>query len=295
VLVASMMLVQHTLGYRLLGKACASRAASNALSHGLRYSRGGVCSLGPVSAIQSRPISKATDLRYSHNDNSNKGSGIDPPVAKRPRGRPRIYGDPNTLKPPLILLDVDGVINLSGTAWELKTRWPDYKIVYNIQAGNGGYTICYSQTVVDKINEWSEVADVRWLTTWNEYAIKNLAPALGLKKFPQGRAPGENTKKVNSVLHHANTMGSDRLLIWIDDENKNQYFRTDYQYAADEGEVLIPFDDPLRGPKRRVFERKNTLLVSPRVGLTKEHLAVVDGVLANPKAWQGKYIEEFEV
>ena len=79
---------------------------------------------------------------------------------------------------PVILLDVDGVVNMAKG----DCGWAD-KVITEVY----GYSIGYSPTVIKKINEWNAIAEVRWLTSWDSKAQSLLAPALGLDKFPLGR------------------------------------------------------------------------------------------------------------
>jgi hypothetical protein len=212
---------------------------------------------------------------------------FEPPAVKRPRGRPRIHPTKPPARP-LILLDMD-VIIATLTEEHLSVRWPDFKTFCSMEGPYGGEcSFSYSQTVVDAINEWSEVADVRWLTNWDVKLREYIAAAMGLKKFKHGRAPHAWMKKVNSAVHFINTSAPDRFIIWIDRENKeytSNVYGTEHEWGKH---------------NRLSFERGNTMLMAPYFGLTREHLALVTSVLADTdpqrsvKLWQGKYIEEFE-
>lgn len=162
-----------------------------------------------------------------------------------------------TMLKPLILLDVDGVINaLDGGN---KKRWKDVeKKVVN------KYDIYYSPTVVNKINAWSKVAEVRWLTTWDENARRLLAPALGLNEFELARDPDLMLSK-DQAAFDCIQMTPSRLLVWIDDE------------------VLCYSSNP-KAPVPSSFwrDRDRTLLISPAefYGLEPLHLKKIDAFLA---------------
>lgn len=74
--------------------------------------------------------------------------------------------------------------------------------------------------MIKKINEWSNVADIRWLTTWDKSAQTHLAPALELLNFELGRIPEEKMSKVEAAILAGKKIGPDGLVIWIDDELK---------------------------------------------------------------------------
>lgn len=157
---------------------------------------------------------------------------------------------------PIILLDVDGVINMFGIN---KLSWSDRKTTKVDDR-----TIQYSPTVVEKINSWNTVAEVRWLTWWDEKAPTMLAPALKLDKFPLARDPALDWSKLQTAESIAREVGRDHLMIWIDDELS----------------VWTAHDRI----KRDIFCcRKNTVLVSPKDGLRPEHLDFIDSILETPE------------
>jgi len=156
---------------------------------------------------------------------------------------------------PVILLDVDHVINMVG-ANSCLNSWSDKKsTIVN------GYKIQYSPTVVEKINKWNTVAEVRWLTTWNERAQSMLAPELKLDHFGLARDPALGLGKQQAAEKTAEEVGPDGLIIWIDDELSNWV-----KYYA----------------HAEIYHRQNTVLVSPGDGLRPEHIDYIDKILKNP-------------
>lgn len=85
---------------------------------------------------------------------------------------------PPSSQKPIILLDVDGVINF--TLYDYlddvqKSIWTDVistKIPHPEAHPTSTlrYPVTYSPTVVNKINEWSTKSDIVWLTSWKRDA-----------------------------------------------------------------------------------------------------------------------------
>jgi hypothetical protein len=163
-------------------------------------------------------------------------------------------------KKPVVLLDVDGVINC------FKSIWPDEKKIKCLD-----WDIRYSPTVVDKINSWNKVASVKWLTTWNNHARVDLAPALGLDSFENARLDKYDRSewgKVRSAYSTATNLGDDGIVIWIDDELSE--FKKRFSNYVDRNSNISYYD---------IFQRPNTFLVKPDEGMTPEHVAFIDCIL----------------
>jgi hypothetical protein len=113
---------------------------------------------------------------------------------------------------PLILLDVDGVLN--NYSWGSATVYPDEKkTVVN------AFPIRYSPTIVSAFNNFSRdgLAEVRWLTAWGGNARKLLAPALGIDDFLTVRDDSWTPNKQIVAKTIADSC-PDRPIVWIDDE-----------------------------------------------------------------------------
>jgi hypothetical protein len=123
---------------------------------------------------------------------------------------------------PLILLDIDGVINgrshgRTAMHWEDKTR-----------AYAGERELDYSPSVIKSINRWdsSNQAEIRWLTGWNENAQALAAPAVGLNYFALARNNtmaqelSRNFPKISKSKAAIDCLSQTptRRLVWIDDE-----------------------------------------------------------------------------
>lgn len=178
---------------------------------------------------------------------------------------------------PLILIDIDGVINAVGR----KTRyWKDAKNIDQLDAvypdgTKKSFQVLYSPTVVKAINTWSEIAEVRWLSAWDDRANTYFAPAVGLEQFELARSSPE-TFKLDCFLqwHEENP---DRVIIWIDDQISN--FKCDNEHNPKYADAI--------------FKRKNTILISPIRGLIGEHIVLIDKLLKDKKECIGKKIHKF--
>ena len=192
-------------------------------------------------------------------------------------------------KKPLILLGVDGVIHglpECEPTWEDKTDIPRHD----------SFPIEYSPTVIDAINRWSEVADIRWLTNWDSRAQTVLTPAVGLKHFELARPAGsdrrDNMNKGDFNMRipkevTARVCGResdpDRLIIWIDDEI------SDYFYRANKKNIGNGDLDAIEAEKD-IYNRPNTVLLSPYEGLSFDQVAFVDEILSNPSLSKDKCV-----
>ena len=170
-------------------------------------------------------------------------------------------------KKPVILLDVDGVINTENPYF-YNGEWGDV-VETEANITTRTWEVFYSPQVVNKINAWSKIADVRWLTTWDESAKLNLAPALGLNDFAMARLGSEKFTKTDVVKRTVDEIGSDGLLIWLEDCLK------DYM------------PESLR-------TRPNSVFIAPKWALDREQCQLVDSVLADPSFSRGKCITHFD-
>lgn len=82
---------------------------------------------------------------------------------------------------PLVLLDVDGVLNAVGGS--RSGAWADWRTGVATAEGRT-YPITWSPTVVAAVRSWLDVADVHWLTTWGHDANTSLRALLDLPELP---------------------------------------------------------------------------------------------------------------
>ncbi len=163
--------------------------------------------------------------------------------------------------PPVLLLDVDGVLN--AVCRELPEGWR--RGTYN------GYVLSWDPTVTARLREWHESGrvELQWLTTWTQNADRLLAEPMGLPRglrthsregvLPTGFGgerrgiPGWWKLAAARAVAEAEP---DRRIVWIDDDLAEQ--------AADTGEWLAA--------------HPHVLVVAPElfVGLTHEQLDAIE-------------------
>lgn len=159
-----------------------------------------------------------------------------------------------------IYLDVDGVINAvrTGTPSQKRTGFKDFRRV-TVR----GYQIQYAQELIDQLNTLAEHNDVtiKWLTTWEEHAPNELAPAIGLNGQEWEVLGGDLTDwggshwwKLRAIRNDiANTADRADNIYWIDDDIKLERPAINWTAKAN---VTIISPDPLDG-------------------LTQEHLEII--------------------
>jgi hypothetical protein len=174
----------------------------------------------------------------------------------------RLFGwQPQTHRPelPLLLLDVDGVINHWSYAPYRKllkaTEWSDSRSM-NV----AGYTINYSPTVVNTINRFHReaLAEVRWLTAWDDRAQTSLAPSLGFEHFELARGPRVSKGDAAKAWHDLHPT---RSIVWIDDELED--------YSREHADLWR--------------NRPSTLFISPPCELIPKQLETVEEFLVQFK------------
>lgn len=143
---------------------------------------------------------------------------------------------------PLVLLDVDGVLNILGDDEE-----PTWEVVLSGRATAEGtsFPITWSPDVIDWITRWIDAGvEIQWLTTWGHDANSSLRHLVGLPELPvagtydeRWRGAPETTGATShaemapaapdpltgawwkyDVVKRLLTEQPGRLLIWVDDE-----------------------------------------------------------------------------
>ncbi len=180
-------------------------------------------------------------------------------------------------KKPLILLDIDGVINTDGE--HESGYWND-----NTAKLRSVNKFCYSPSLIAKINEWGALADIKWLTDWNERANSIIAPAIGLELLSLGRNEN-NISKQDAFIFNA-AKDNSRLIIWIDDELKS--------FKENNDKIEHTYYNNFLRYNNKIFTRPNTVFISPAIGLNQEYADVIDKILANPEAVEGQCVYHFQ-
>ena len=85
--------------------------------------------------------------------------------------------------PPLLFLDVDGVVNvLANYPGDF---WPDWQRAH-VSNRVGQFPIVWSPSVTGRLVKWADkgLVEIWWLTTWLDDANGALSPVLGLPHWP---------------------------------------------------------------------------------------------------------------
>lgn len=114
---------------------------------------------------------------------------------------------------PLVLLDVDGVINALS-----REPLPEFRAVYvHSFLTDAPMRLQISDAMVARINAWTQWAEILWMTSWREHAKLRLAPAVGLRDFA---VPPWSKYEVAQGL---SPQDCDRPIVWIDDHLPNPH------------------------------------------------------------------------
>lgn len=157
---------------------------------------------------------------------------------------------------PIWFLDIDGVINVpppysdngpdnNEIQYATHPEWTKVMI--------GVYPIMYAHRVVDFINRMhrSGLIRVEWLTSWNQTAVTDFAPAVGLDVFPVADSKGsefiypvENWWKYKAV----EAVAGSRDFIWTDDDLRTGFAESLERKNREAGlESLVLAPHPSRG------------------------------------------------
>jgi hypothetical protein len=127
---------------------------------------------------------------------------------------------------PTWFLDIDGVINVPppfshDTGNNPKKRYATHPFWTKTKIAE--YDIMYAKRVIDFINRvhHSGLIHIEWLTTWNQQAVTEFAPEVGLATFPVAGSKGsefiypvEKWWKYMAV----EAVAEERNFIWTDDD-----------------------------------------------------------------------------
>ncbi len=179
---------------------------------------------------------------------------------------------------PLVLLDVDGVLNALGPtdAW---APWRTGRAV----ADGGTFVIRWAPEVVERVLAWTDRAEVQWLTTWGHDANTSLRHLLDMPELPvagtwddvDGGAQGADAATHSDVAPAA----ADPLTgQWWEFDVVRRLVR------ADPSRPVVWIDDDLVGtPEVAAWMRDHAtaLLVvpDPRTGLVPADLQAVETFL----------------
>jgi hypothetical protein len=182
---------------------------------------------------------------------------------------------------PLVLLDVDGVLNALAVD---HPAWDDWQRG-TAEAMGRTWPIQWSPTVASRVRAWQDLAELQWLTTWGHWANEGLHALLGLPVlevagYPGDRPAGQPDEQDATALAEVTAAARDELT--------GRWWKFDVVrrvVAAQPGRPLVWVDDDLAGEvdlQRWVLTAvPDCLLVVPgsRSGLTVDDLDDVDAFL----------------
>lgn len=155
---------------------------------------------------------------------------------------------------PVLLLDVDGVINATAVNPDLSV-WPEEAwLRCRVRAADDTWPILAARPVIAFINKIHDegLVDVRWHTTWQWHA-KRLADRIGLQQFPIADAPeyDDDQHFVASLREGRPTwwklpaalrvlQEERRPLIWIDDDLNHELRHFDWPIGIPQLLTITP-------------------------------------------------------
>ena len=202
---------------------------------------------------------------------------------------------------PLVLLDVDGVLNALGPADD---SWSDWERGSAVAAGRT-WPVRWSPSVVAAVRSWQEVADVQWLTTWGEDANAGLHALLGLPELPvagtaqepAAQEPAAQEPAAQEPVQGAPATDAPALAAVTPaapDPLSGRWWKFDVVrrlVSAQPERRVVWIDDDLvavQGVRAWTRAHADCLLVAPdpRTGLVAPHLRSVERFLRGPGAAQ---------
>lgn len=153
--------------------------------------------------------------------------------------------------PPVMLLDVDGVLNAGGPYPGATKRKPRFNALWDCAmnrglaaAGDREWVIKWAQPLIDRLLALHETgaAEIRLASTWAGQSA-DLERLLGLPAFPAAfDAVGEHWTRVAQLKRRAAAHVQDverRRLIWVDDNEVPHHWELAHAAMADDRTLLI--------------------------------------------------------
>lgn len=131
---------------------------------------------------------------------------------------------------PVLLLDVDGVLNPYGTP-----ECPVGFTEHDLFPGEEPVRLCLTHG--EWITELRQVFDVAWATGWNHEANRLLAPLLGIMALPVVTMPPVPFESRDKIPAIAQFVGQ-RPAVWIDDLHTPEAWT--WSTTRQEPTLLIP-------------------------------------------------------
>jgi hypothetical protein len=159
----------------------------------------------------------------------------------------------------IVYLDVDGVINaVSKGAPKANTQWNGEWSREEVMK----FYILWSHELVENINELAARDDVtvKWLTTWQELAPKELCPVTGIEgqlwevlygDLETHGYTGNRWWKLDSLMEDLDKEQPDKV-VWIDDDIN--YHRWTGEWLKGHPEILPVCPNTMHGVTKKQFD-----------------------------------------
>ena len=163
---------------------------------------------------------------------------------------------------PIWFLDIDGVVNALARPAPI-----GHQITTAITMGRG-WRIAYDPRVIEFINRVSRenLAEIRWLTTWEQDAHRSLGPTVGFDAFPAYDIPDDDSAfgwwKADIVAASIENEG--RPLLWTDDDIDSEPVRD--SLIAEGTASLLVSPDPQTGLETKNLETIEEFIMGVQPG-----------------------------
>lgn len=135
---------------------------------------------------------------------------------------------------PLLLVDVDGVLNCFGSLWS--EEYEQQAFIPDVPMSSHGHPIRIPKLTAERLAKLSEHFEMVWCTAWQEDAHPFFAEILGLEEWPviefsgwDGSLHAKRSWKWSWVDRYVDYSGdAPRPAAWIDDD----LHRADFEWAA---------------------------------------------------------------
>lgn len=191
---------------------------------------------------------------------------------------------------PLLILDFDGVINMLGTAGDIRRNPDALAYVTRTALASDGvtYPVRYSRELILRLNAVVRVsgAEWLWLTTWNECSIASINPGIGTEgrdwirwgsNTADAVGPDPSAVESRAAAKYAAVVAlisaNPRPFVWVDDEAATK-FRAEDLPMLGEAEMLALATDPRFGVTGPELERIESFLRHNRRGGRRSRLSV---------------------
>lgn len=180
---------------------------------------------------------------------------------------------------PLVLLDVDGVLNALPESGDDLLVWPEWESGWAETEGRR-YHITFAPPVIRQLREWHEsgAVEIQWLTTWGHSANDDLRLLLGLPELVVA-----GTYDVQLVQDSVATASHSDVAPAAPDPLSGRWWKYDVVKRVlrePPGRTVVWIDDELDKPSRfrRWADDAQRLVAigpSPRCGLSAADLSVI--------------------